>query len=345
MEYLGLPGTKANWKAIKGEILACSPDWLPEAPYQIKSIAIRDACIAVQNAKRKHKVAKQLQRIGWKSLKNPVQSCYIPKASVTAGGLYPRLTGSIHWSEDIPEEFGDCRLIFENGRWFVSVPHEVPLPKSENQGRVVGLDPGVRTFLAFFGEDACGKLGEHSFGRIQRLCEHLDDLISRSTDAKAARRHRMRKAMARLRWKVKDLVNEMHHKIARFLVENFDVILLPTFETQQMSRRSTRKIGHKSVRSMLTWAHYRFKQFLKFKAAEFGKLVLDVNEAWTSKTVSWTGEIQAGLGGAKSIRSHVTGDEMDRDINGARGVFLRALGDHPWLKASIVARVASGNEK
>jgi putative transposase len=85
----------------------------------------------------------------------------------------------------------------------------------------------------------------------------------------------------------------------------------------------------------LTFSHYRFKQFLKYKAFEYGKTVIDVNEAWTSKTVSWTGEINKRLGGAKQITSRLTGETMDRDYNGARGIFLRALGDHPILHACV----------
>ncbi len=46
---------------------------------------------------------------------------------------------------------------------------------------------------------------------------------------------------------------------------------------------------------MMTFAHYRFKQFLKHKAYETGKLVIDVNEAYTSKTCSWTGEVSRKL--------------------------------------------------
>ncbi len=86
---------------------------------------------------------------------------------------------------------------------------------------------------------------------------------------------------------------------ARFLVDNFDVILLPTFETSNMSRKATRKIRSKTVRNMLSFGHYRFEQFLKHKATERGSLVVDVCEAYTSKTVSWTGEIRA-IGGAKT---------------------------------------------
>lgn len=144
----------------------------------------------------------------------------------------------------------------------------------------------------------------------------------------------MKLAATRIRGKIKNLVDELHKKTARFLVDNFDVILLPTFETSQMSSKAKRRIRSKSVRQMLTLSHYKFKQFLKHKAFENSKVVLDVNEAYTSKTVSWTGEVIHNLGGAKVIKSS-DGRVMPRDWNGARGIFLRASVDTPLLREHL----------
>ena len=95
--------------------------------------------------------------------------------------------------------------------------------------------------------------------------------------------------------------------------------------------KSSRTIRAKSVRQILSWSHYRFEQFLKYKARETGQLVVDVKEAYTSKTVSWTGEIIPNLGGRKVIKG--SDDlKMDRDLNGARGIFLRALVHTPSLR-------------
>ena len=227
-----------------------------------------------------------------------------------------------------------------NGNYYLVVPHEVTSKKTENQGRVVALDPGVRTFITFFSETSVGKIGHGDFSRIQRLCQHLDNLYSKISKANRGQKRRIPKAARRMIIKIQNLINELHHKTARFLVDNFDVILLPTFETAQMAKKGSRKIRSKTVRNMLNFAHYRFKEFLKHKAQETGKIVVDVCEAYTSKTVSWTGEL-VNIGGRKIIKSKVDGRSMDRDINGARGIFLRALGDTPWLRNQL-ALVSQG---
>ena len=92
-----------------------------------------------------------------------------------------------------------------------------------------------------------------------------------------------------------------------------------------------RKLRSKSVRSLLTYAHYRFQQFLVWKAWQSGKDVVLVNEAYTSKTCSWSGEIILNLGGRQVVAGS-DGVRVNRDINGARGIFLRALGDTPALR-------------
>jgi putative transposase len=340
VEYLQQPDTQANWKAIKGGILDTLPQWCKEVPYQIKSIAIKDACTAVREAKKKYKLTGQRQKVKFRSRKDKIQSCYIPKSAVKEQGIYHTILGKIRYTEQLPDKIGDCRLVFHHGQHYICIPHDVPQTMSENQGRVVALDPGVRSYITLFTEDSFGWIGSGDIGRIQRLCYFLDNLISRSTKAKAKQRQRLSASADRLRLRIRHLIDEMHHKVARFLVDNFDVILLPTFDVSRMVIKRARKLRSKSVRQMLSWAHYRFELFLKHKAFETGKMVLDCTEAYTSKTVSWTGEIIHNLGGRKVIVGR-DGFRMDRDINGARGIFLRALGDIPSLRACLCECIVS----
>ena len=82
--------------------------------------------------------------------------------------------------------------------------------------------------------------------------------------------------------------------------------------------------------------------FLCYYAFECGKTVIDVCEAYTSKTNNFTGVIDAKLGGKKRIP--VGESWVDRDINGALGILLKALGDLPELHDCLRSEFAIVNE-
>ena len=50
---------------------------------------------------------------------------------------------------------------------------------------------------------------------------------------------------------------------------------------------------------MLNWAHYTYELFFKYKATEYNKVVLNVSEVYTSKTVSSIVETLNNLGDKK----------------------------------------------
>jgi putative transposase len=300
------------------------PTWCDAIPFQIKAMVVKEAHEAFWDAKGKPH---------FKNRKEPRQSCYIPKSSVSEKGIYPRVSGKgLRYSESLPEIPLDSRLVYQYGIWFLSVPHRVKLSVPENQRRIVALDPGVRAFQTFYSENSAGHIGQGDFGRIHRLCFYLDNLISRISKATGKTKREMKRVATRIRKKINNLIKEIHGKTAYFLVNNFDVILLPTFESTQMIGKSGRKLQKKSVRAMLTWAHYRFKKHLLNKAIETNKEVIEVCEAYTSQIASWNGRI-IKVGGSSVIKSG--GITCDRDLNGARGVFLRSLVDSPTLMSIL----------
>jgi len=334
IKYLQQPNTKANWMSIKTGILNGLPDWAKPVPFQIKSIAIKDACATVKKAKADFKKTGKICVCKFRSRKDTKQSLYIPKSAIGSKGIYYTKLGQSKLKEALPKDFSDGRLTLAYSEYYIVISEEVQPRQTDNQGRVVALDPGVRTFMTFFSEYSYGWLGNDSNLLIQKLCFRLDKLISRMSKTSSQQRQRFRKAADRLKSKIQHLVKELHHKTAKFLVDNFDVILLPSFESSRMVSKSRRKIRSKTVRQMLTLSHYQFKKHLEWKAWEQGKVALtSINEAYTSKTISWTGEVKK-IGGSRTIKDS-DGNQMNRDLNGARGIFLRALVDTPWLKSFL----------
>lgn len=315
-----------SWMTEATDSVKALPDWSKSTPYQIKRMSVKEAFQTYSACVSTYKRTKKPSKMRFRSKKDLRQSCYLPKTAISNNGIYYTMSGELLITEELPSNILDGRLLKEKDRWYIVVPYKTDAFTSENQGRVVALDPGVRTFLTGFSEDSVFKIAEKDISRIVRLGHFADKIASKMSGVRSKKHYCLRKAFRSILYKIRCLVDELHWKTANYLVNNFDVILLPSFEVSGMVMRRCRKIGSKVVRSMLGFAHYRFSQRLEFKCKQHGKILLEVDESYTSKTVSWTGRI-VNIGSRKKISD--IGMTMDRDINGARGIFLRALVDSP----------------
>jgi putative transposase len=310
------------------------PDWVKSAPCHIRQNAIFDA----------HRANIASKDCKFRSCRAPSQTIKFNDCNYSNGTWYPKLTQGLTFtsSEPIPLECKQgTQLVKLKGRWFAVFPEPV-LNTDNKSDKVIALDPGVRTFLTGFDGSKFLEFAAGDMGRITRLCQHLDKLMSRIAKSQNKRlRQKMRLAAGRIRVKIQNLVNEAHKQIACYLTQNYRVIFLPSFETSQMVQKIKRKIRSKTARAMLTWAHYRFKLFLQQAAIRRGCTVIDLTEEFTSKTCTRCGYVHQKLGGSKVFKCPNCGHTLLRDFNGAFGILLKALSDTTYtISDDCVAIVA-----
>lgn len=316
--YLQKDGTKAYLPEVRKIQKEDHPEWAFDCPQRVREHSFADACKAVKNAKRKCKT-EGFQEVSFRSKKEAVQRFGFDKAALQQDFIFKQsdYKALFKATEAISPELEGARIVREDYRWFAIVPQNRVVKLPENQrGFIVAIDPGVKTFATFYSATTHGKIGQADFKKITRLCIHMDKLISRMSKAKSKAKQNINRALQRMRWRIFDLIDDLHKKTAHFLVTHFDYILLPSFQTASMSQ----KLHSKVARSMLTFAHYRFKQFLNAKAEEYSAKVIEVQEAFTSMTCSYCGKIAPV--GNKSVKKCSCGCVVDRDYNGARGIFL-----------------------
>ncbi|WP_293098032.1 transposase [Moorena sp. SIOASIH] len=222
---------------------------------------------------------------------------------------------------------GSTELTYNKGRWFAHFPVEFSIEPTETK-KVIALDPGVRTFITGFDGTDFLEFGNNDFQRIAKLCSHLDKLKSEHDQSKGHiykhRRHQLKVAMERLRTKIRSLRTELHKQVASYLAKNYDVIVLPTFETSQMVVRKKRKLKSKTARAMMTWAFYQFSQILEHLCNRYGSKLVRMTEEYTSKTCTKCGHVHRKLGSSLNFRCPHCKYEIPRDFNGAVGIFLFA---------------------
>jgi putative transposase len=93
VKHLQQAGTKANWMAVAPIILGALPEWAKSVPYQIKKIAVKDACLAVKAAKKGFGKDKQIRKCKFRSRKDRRQTVFIPKSAIKECGVYHTILG------------------------------------------------------------------------------------------------------------------------------------------------------------------------------------------------------------------------------------------------------------
>jgi transposase len=246
----------------------------------------------------------------------------------------------------------DAKLLYDRrvGGYWLSVTFDMPVKTGSldpSTSRVGALDPGCRAFNTYYSPDGThGELLAGELGYMERCVKKVDTIYSRlETEKKerqrqvmsrdeerlfsaeyCRRRLQMRKKALKIMHKMRCRMTNAHYDAANALLQEFDVILVPLFETSKMVRRAERVINSKVARAMYTWGHFTFRQRLLSKIEmDSSKHMRVVGEPGTSKTCGNCGHWNADLGGKKILVCGSCNVEMDRDVNGARNNLLAEL--------------------
>jgi putative transposase len=325
--------------------IASGPDWLKGIHYDIRDVAVRD----FDKARRAHfaKLRKKKQndanarhdaKFKFRSKRDGQQSFEVRPRDLArkTGAMAFLALDVLDCAEEIPDQAEAAgRFIRDRlGRIFLALPRQIA-KRSESQApssyeSVVALDPGVRTFQTTY--DATGlatEWGKGDMKQLFKLCLCADKLQSSWVKKKGAKRRSTKLAWHRAHFRIKNLVKEVHRKMATWLCESYKVVLIPKFETSRMVKKGKRKIGSKTARSMLTWSHFSFRETLKAKAELFPWVnIVECDEQYTSKTCGHCGTLHHKLGSSKTFHCPSCNYVADRDISAARNILLRYLSLH-----------------
>ena len=337
--------------AIENKISTVVPEFrkrLREVPYDIRDRALCEALTSVKtNLKKNTRFAMKFRH----KKKMDREVIFIrPRDLVRTRGKYAELNADLRKIDglDLDTIEHEIQLVrTQGGRYYVVIPtsHDHEAYGNENQVlsepiKIVSCDPGVRTFCTAYDPHAeqllywgCPESDNHPT-KVQRLLSCIDaikakmDVEQINTGPKARRRRvHQRQLLHRIETNIHNSVSDLHHKLAKYLCREYNVILWPTFETSKMARKTgSRCLPNKVVRRLMRWRHYGFKQVLLHKARTHHRdvRVLFVSEAYTTQTCGCCGSLYKP-GGSEEYDCPTCGVKMDRDGNAARNILLRWL--------------------
>jgi putative transposase len=219
---------------------------------------------------------------------------------------------AVRWSrpmEGTPKTITVCR---EADGWYMCVSCEgVPVQPLPPTGRDTGIDVGLKVFLI----TAEGDIIENPrhYRKAEKALKKAQRRVSRRTKG-SKRRRKAVQLLAKKHQKVKRQRRDFHHKTARDLLSQYDVIFLENLKVANLVQNSHLA---KSI-SDAGWG--QFRTILEGKAVYAGRRVIAVPPAYTSQNCSGCGErVEKSL----SVRTHICpscGLVLDRDENAARNI-------------------------
>jgi putative transposase len=222
----------------------------------------------------------------------------------------------------------------EHRRWYVIVIAETepaPLPVT---GREIGVDVGIARFLTTSDGEVV-----HNPRFLTTSSDIIADLERRKSRAKpgSSNRKRIRRALSKEWRKVRNRRRDFHHKTARMLISECDVIALEDLNLAGMTKRPAPKPDPEKPGSYLpnraaakaglnksiqdaSW--HQFICILTGKAEEAARRVVLVNPAGTSITCHRCGA-RCARPRQDTVICRACGP-MDADVNGAINIASRA---------------------
>lgn len=262
----------------------------------------------------------------------------IPKSAIKVVNnkfqIYPRFKnkedlklGSIKkCKEQITEIISDSLLFRErNGDWYISTCIKKPIRKTKNQNRICALDPGIRKFQTLYGEKETKKFTiNHEL--IKKIKNRISLLQELRTKGRPYNKNYILKRSVYIKkinkcWKrINNQIDELHYKTINYLTTHYNQVYLPIFESQEMVK--TLKNPDTKF-NLLNLKHYLFQTRLIDKSRETDTKVSICTEEYTSRTCTGCGIINEKLGSSEIFKCDSCNLEIDRDINGARNIFLK----------------------
>jgi len=236
----------------------------------------------------------------------------------------------VRWHRPLPCTPKTVRIVRKADGWYAMFTCEVEPQVLPSTGREAGIDVGVASLVTTSGGEKFANPKWYLAG--QKKLHRLQRSLSRK-QLGGKNREKARQAVARHHLHVSRQRQDALNKIIYKLIQEYDFIAVEDLNIQGMvkNRRLSKSIMDAG------WGY--FKERLFSKAAEAGRMVVEVNPANTSQTCSSCGQLfpeKISLS-VRTVRC-ACGLELDRDINAA--INILRLGRSRWALTSAAAGVA-----
>jgi len=341
-------------KKIKGEKNTYINEWELNTPKEVRTCAIKELCSAYTTGLSQFKSGNiKYFNLKYKKKTNNNKCVSIPKSLISIIDNKDIKIAPEFLKNDCIIKIGkrtikknkniqinhDCKIIKRKNKYWILIPISVDVKEKKRPFNYCGVDPGVRTFMTTFSNTGCTeyKHNKDLLDKLNReiiLLKHqrskkikyvkyndiiIEDKLSYIT--KNIYKRIRKKAYVKREEKKINIIDELHWMTIQDLLIKNDIIFYGDIKSHDIVRNKHNRILNRSFNDM---KFYKFKQRLIYKASVENKKVFCVNEAFTTQTCSFCGNMYKPEC-SKIYNCINCKNIIDRDINASKNILMKGI--------------------
>ena len=184
---------------------------------------------------------------------------------------------------------------------------------------IISLDPGLRTFMVGVNEKESLNIGDSVNDIIVKDIKRLETII----DNKDIPKRIKKKNEILINRKISNKIDDLHWKSIKYLTHNYKNIFLGDMSAKDIVNRNKSVLNKYQKIACLRTKYFLFKTRLEFKCKLNNVYFKYIDESYTSKTCSICSNYSNDLGGSKIYCCKECNNTIDRDVNGARNIYIK----------------------
>lgn len=189
------------------------------------------------------------------------------------------------------------------------------------KSNLISLDPGLRTFMTGISENKSVTIGSNVNYTIGNDIKRINKI----KDNEKIPNKIKKKNEILINRKIRNKIDDLHWKSINYLVKNYNTILIGDMSAKRIVNKNKSYLSNIQKVACLRTKYYQFNQRLQNKCKKYNVNYKLVDESFTSKTCSCCAKYDDKLGSSKVYNCKFCLSSIDRDINGARNIYIKNL--------------------
>ena len=239
----------------------------------------------------------------------------------TKNSFFSSILGDIETNIPLKNIKHNCLLQFDayKNTYKLIVPVDEKLDICVDREKKCGIDIGVRTFLTTYSETESYEIGTNTNKIIDRSNNRLDKIKQAEASGRITNEEFIKLYM-KYGDKMRNKIEDMHNKVAKFLLTRYDTIIIGNVSTKNMVSKLKGNLRKIVKRRLMILAHYRFRMKLMGMSKKYKANIIETDEYLTTKKCCKCGKIN-DVGKEKVYKCAKCKLIIDRDINSSINIY------------------------